>query len=146
VTGTAFGTNTGLAGIEVVDNVVYASGAKVSQNIDTWADTSIQIDITIGILDVESLWLYVTDSAGNVSDGYAVTVELTPVVTDVDGDEAIDADQLNVVITGEAFFPTQDTGKVELSDTAVYATGTNVTPTIDHGGNNAIQYEAHYGA
>lgn len=146
VTGTAFGTNTGSAKLELGDSATYASATKVTQTIDTWADTSIQFDLVIGALDVESLYLYVTDSGGTTSAAYAVTVGLTPTVTDVDTDEAIDSNQVNIVVTGDTFLNAQGTGKVELSDNSDYATGTKVTQSIDTWANGSIQFDAVIGS
>lgn len=146
-TGTSFGTDTGSADLELGDSATYGSATLVSQSIDTWADTSIQFDLTIGSLTDESLWLYVTDSSAVVSGAYAVTVGLTPSVSDVDTDEAIDSNQTNVVITGDTFLNSQGTGgKVELSDNATYATGTKVEQGIDTWANTSIQFDVDIGA
>jgi len=144
-TGTDFGTNTGLADIELGDNAIYGSANLVSQSIDSWADTSIQFDVTIGALDQENLWLYVTDSAGDTGNAFAVTVGLTPTVTAV-GDDSIFSLDTDVVSTGDTFLNAQGTGKFELSDNSTYAAGTKVTQTIDTWADGSIQFDVVIGS
>lgn len=140
VTGTDFGTQTGSYDLELGDSATYGSANLESQSIDSWADTSIQFDLTIGALDVESLWLYVTDSAAVVSNAWAVTVDLTPNITDV-GDEYFDYNEANVTITGSEFLNAQGTGKVELCNNATYASGAKVTQSIDTWATGSIQFD-----
>jgi len=146
VTGTSFGTNTGLADLELGDSATYGSATLVSQNIDTWADTSIQFDLTLGSLNQEQLWLYVTNSTGDVSAAYEVHVEMTPTITDA-GDELFETTELNIVMTGTNFLGTQSTGKVELVNNAVYASGTKAEQTsIDTWADGSIQFDLTIGS
>lgn len=145
VTGTDFFGTQSTGKLELGDNATYASATKVTQSIDTWGDTSIQFDLTIGALDVESLWLYAVNSFGGVSAAYAVTVGLTPTVTAV-GDDSLGPTETNVVLTGATFLNAIGTGKVEISDNATYATGTKVTQSIDSWANGSIQFDVVIGA
>lgn len=72
---------------------------------------------------------YVT--APNRVSGAACLIEAGGIqITDVDTDEDYDDAETGVVITGSVFEATQGTGKVEISDNAVYATGTKVAQTV----------------
>jgi hypothetical protein len=80
---------------------------------------------------------------GNASDEWgAVTMALRPIVgptiTSVDSDDDIDDKQTGVVIAGSRFEATQGTGKVEISDNAVYATGTKINQTVTAWGDTSI--------
>lgn len=146
ITGTDFGaTETGSAKVELVNNVVYASGTKVTQSVDTWSATSIQFDLVIGALTEIDLWLYVTDSVGTVSSGYPVQVYRTPTITNIE-DEIFNASELSIVLDGTYLQSPQGTGKLEISDNAVYATGTKVSQTINSWNSTQINFDLEIGS
>lgn len=145
VTGTDFIATQGTGDLELGDSATYGSATLVSQSIDTWSDTSIQFDLTIGTLDQEQLWLYVTNSDSNVSNAYEVHVEMTPTITDA-GDEVFETDETNITMTGTNFLATQSTGKLELVNNSVYASGTKVTQSIDTWADTSIQFDLAIGA
>lgn len=60
--------------IELVDNSVYASGTKVEQTTSSWDDGQIDFTFDVGGLTPGSLWLFVTNSGGEISAGFPVTV------------------------------------------------------------------------
>ena len=86
VTGTDFLSPQSTGKLELGDSATYGSATLVTQSIDSWANTSIQFDLTIGSLEVESLWLYVTNSAAARSSGYAVTVNITIAIAGITKD------------------------------------------------------------
>lgn len=140
VTGTNFGATQGSGKVELGDSATYGSATLVTQSIDTWSDTSIQFDLSIGSLSQESLWLYVTDDSSVTSNAWAVNVNMTPSITDA-GDEDFEATETNIVVTGTVFRPTQGTGKLELGDSATYGTATLVTQSIDSWSDTSIQFD-----
>lgn len=145
VTGTLFGAIQGSGDLELGDSATYGSATLVSQSIDSWSDTSIQFDLTIGTLDVESLWLYVTDDSAAVSVAYAVNVNLTPSITNAD-DEEFDLTETNITLTGDDFLNVQGTGKLEIGNNSVYASATKVTQSIDSWANTSVQFDLALGA
>lgn len=72
-------------------------------------------------------------------------VEVTPVITDAE-DELFDATETNVILTGTDFIATQGTGKLELGNSATYASATKVTQSIDTWGDTSIQFDVNVGA
>ena len=146
LTGTDLGTQTGPAKLELGDSATYGSATLSTQTIDSWANTSIQFDLTIGALDQESLWLYVTDSIGTVSAPYAVLVGLAPTISNVDGDNTITSIQFNVSLNGDTFLNAKGTGKIELSDNIVYATGTKVLQTTSTWTDSVVLFNVQIGS
>lgn len=143
ITGTNFGaTDTGSADVELGNADTYGgSGTLVSQPRDSWSDTSIQVDISQGGLSIGTVWMYVTDSTGVTSAGFPIQLgPFPPAITDME-DEQLDTGEQDNVITGTDFLASQGTGKVEISDNAVYATGTKVTQTIDSWADTSIQFD-----
>ncbi len=69
-----------------------------------------------------------------------------PAITDVETDEAFRDGDTAVTITGINFEATQGTGTVELSDNAVYATGTKVAQTVTSWADTSIDFTAVLGA
>jgi hypothetical protein len=90
---------------------------------------------------------WVQGGAGDdVAAVYLAVIERKPTVTDVETTEEFLDKQTAVTITGTNFFSTQDTGKVELSDNAVYASGTKVGQTVTSWSNTAIDFTAVLGS
>jgi hypothetical protein len=148
ITGVRFGaSDTGSADVEFGDAATYGGcGTLVSQSRDSWSDTSIQIDVTQGGLSIGPVWVYVTDSAGLISAGFPIQLgPFPPAITDME-DEQLDTAEQDNVLTGTDFLASQGTGKVEISDNAVYASGTKVTQTIDSWANTSIQFDFVQGA
>jgi len=83
----------------------------------------------LAVLDLGSLYTYV----------------YPPVITDVE-DELLGAAEADVLLDGLGFEATQGTGKLELSDNSVYATGTKVTQSIDSWSDDEIQFDVTIGA
>jgi len=145
VSGAGFEATQSTGKLELGDSAVYASATKVTQSIDTWSDTSIQFDLTIGSLTVEDLWLYVTNASSDVTDGYSVTVQMTPTITSA-GDDLFETNEVNIVMAGTNFLSPQSTGKVELGNNSVYASATKVTQSIDTWSDTSIQFDLTIGA
>lgn len=145
MTGTNFIATQGTGKLELVDNVVYGSGSKVTQSIDTWGDQSIQFDLTIGGLTDIDLWLFATNSIGHISVGYAVQVYRTPTITDIE-DEIFSASESNIVLDGTYMQDTQGSGKLEISNNVVYATGTKVEQTINTWADDDLNFDLEIGA
>ncbi|MEE8306587.1 MAG: hypothetical protein V3R81_04935 [Gammaproteobacteria bacterium] len=82
---------------------------------------------------------YTTDADASSTKGIVIRpAALAPAITDVDGDEDYDDAETSVVITGTRFEASQGTGKVEISDNAVYATGTKIEQTVTGWGDTSI--------
>lgn len=76
ITGTEFEATQGTGKVELVQYSTY-TGTKITQSIDSWSDTSIQIDITSGALADSTCFLFVTSDSAK--QGYiAVTVGVPP--------------------------------------------------------------------
>lgn len=71
ITGFGFGSSQGSGKVELCNTINY-TGTKVTQSIDSWADTSIQFDPVFTGLDEGSVWLYVTHNSGEISAAYAI--------------------------------------------------------------------------
>jgi hypothetical protein len=78
VDGENFEATQGTGVLELGDNPDYATATKVTQSIDSWSDTQIQFDISLGTLGEGTAWLFVTNNNGDTSVGYQVNVGLTP--------------------------------------------------------------------
>lgn len=63
ITGTEFEAVQGTGLVELVENDDY-TGTKITQSIDSWADTSIQFDVTAGALANTYCFLFVTNDTG----------------------------------------------------------------------------------
>lgn len=81
VTGTDFETPQGTGKIELGDSATYGSATLVAQTVTAWGDTSITMDVVLGALTPGSLWLYVTNNSGNVSNAWPVTVNASGTFT-----------------------------------------------------------------
>ena len=77
IAGVSFEAVKGTGKVELVENFDY-TGAIVNQtSIDSWADTSIQVDISAGALADTNCYLFVTNDTGSKG-GIAVQVGLPP--------------------------------------------------------------------
>lgn len=76
ITGTLFGALQGTGKVELVQNSDY-TGTKITQSVDSWSDTSIQIDISSGTLSDSNVYLYVTTDSGSMG-SIAVQVGIPP--------------------------------------------------------------------
>jgi len=63
VTGAEFEAVQGTGKVELGSDFDY-SGTKITQSVDSWSDTSIQIDITSGVLADTQAFLFVTSDSG----------------------------------------------------------------------------------
>ena len=148
ITGSNFGTQTGSAKVEISPNNTYAAGGLVLQTINSWAsDTSILFDVVRTGLSAGTNYVWVTDSAGaqNVT-AFPITLTAeTPSITNIDGDDALQVNQTNIVIVGDGFYPNQTdgpgTGFVELATTSAATGGTRVTQSIDTWADQSIQFD-----
>ncbi len=66
ITGTEFLATKGTGLVELVENFDY-TGTKITQSTDSWADTSIQFDVTAGVLADTHCFLFVTNDNGSKS-------------------------------------------------------------------------------
>lgn len=76
ITGSGFGaSDTGSADVELGDNATYASANLISLSRSGWSATSITgVVMDLGTQSPGGKWIFVTDSTGQVSAGYPVTV------------------------------------------------------------------------
>ena len=83
VTGADFEASQGTGKVEIGSTAVYASATKVEVEVNTWSDTSINIDLheittTNPLLDdlsAGTVYCYVTNDSGDVSAGKAFTLK-----------------------------------------------------------------------
>jgi hypothetical protein len=78
VSGTDFEATQGAGKVELCDNVVYASGSKQEQTVTSWGDTAIAFTANKGSLLPGTLYVFVTDQYGLLSNGQQVTVGAHP--------------------------------------------------------------------
>jgi hypothetical protein len=72
ITGTGFKTQNGTSRIDIGDSADYATATKVQQtSIDSWTDTSIQLDTNISAFADGTLYLWVTNRDGDRGDAFA---------------------------------------------------------------------------
>lgn len=77
VTGFGFGAVQGSGKVEMAADLGY-TGTIVPQNVVSWSDTSITIDTTNGALPEGTLYVFVTNGAGERSNGSKVSYGFTP--------------------------------------------------------------------
>lgn len=111
----------GTGKVELVQNSDY-SGTIVSQTIESWSDTSIQIDVSAGALADTNCFLYVTTDTDEVG-SLAVQVGLPPETYK----EAI----LAMLDGPDHYWTFQDTYVDEIGGATANAAGTGGTPTFD---------------
>jgi len=68
----------GTGKLELASSADYGTATKVTQIINSWSDTQIDFDVTLGALSEGSLYLFVTNDTGDRSSGYLVAVGLLP--------------------------------------------------------------------
>ena len=147
ITGTIFQSPQGTGKVEISPNNTYAAGGLVQQTIDSWADTSIQFDVVRTGLSTGTNYIWVTNDGGNQNDtAFPITLTAeTPSITNIDGDDALQVNQTNIVIAGDGFYPNQTdgpgTGFVELATTSAATGGTRVTQSIDTWADQSIQFD-----
>lgn len=79
LTGTDFLASQGTGKVEIANNSNYGSATiKVTQTIDSWANTSIQFDFVQGSLPNGTGWIFVTTDDDQLSNGYAVNMGPIP--------------------------------------------------------------------
>ena len=98
IDGSGFTTNTGDASIDIGDDPVWGScGTTTSQTINTWAGDEIDFDfVTTGFSNNDTAYLFVTDSYGATSAGFALSIG-NPIITSLEGTLIHDA---SLTITG----------------------------------------------
>lgn len=79
VGGTGFLSPQSTGKVELGDNSDYALATKVEQTVTSWATTSITVTIDKDSLNYGSVYLFVTNSDGNVSNGWPVTLVESPI-------------------------------------------------------------------
>ena len=148
ITGSNFGTLSGSAKVEISPNNTYVGGGLVLQTIDSWASvTSILFDVVRTGLSAGTNYVWVTDSAGaQNTTAFPITLTAeTPSITNIDGDDALQVNQINIVIAGDGFYPNQTdgpgTGFVELATTSAATGGTRVNQSIDTWADQSIQFD-----
>ncbi len=81
-----------------------------------------------------------------ISSSYLIREAFVPVLTDVETTEEFRDGATAITIAGHVFEAVQGTGKVEISDNAVYASGTKVAQTVTSWSDTAIDITAVLGA
>lgn len=78
ITGSNFGAIQGTGKVEFASSSDYATAIKVNQSIDTWSDTSIQIDANLAGLSEGTVYIFITDDLGVRSPAFGVNFGATP--------------------------------------------------------------------
>jgi len=79
VDGTYHQTPQGTGKLEFSNNVVYATGTKVSQTINSWSGTIINFDLELGAIGQTTMWMWITNDLGRRSTGQEVTITGLPI-------------------------------------------------------------------
>jgi hypothetical protein len=76
ITGTGFEASQAGGKVEISDNIVYATGTKVAQTVESWSDTSIDIEIVLGALAPGNtgLFVWVTNDSAEINSSYEIGV------------------------------------------------------------------------
>lgn len=74
IEGFGFNDVQGVGKLELVDNAVYASGTKVAQTVSAWDDAGVSGTYSLGGLTAGSLFLFATNSGGELSQAFPVTI------------------------------------------------------------------------
>lgn len=144
VTGTDFISPQGTGKVEIGDNATYASANLEELTVSAWGDTEITADIVQGALAAGSVWVFVTNDDGEVSNGFEITLaEIT--ISDVDPDSITDEDT-GITITGTAFESVQGTGKVELGDNSTYGSANLEEQNVESWTDTSIDFTASLGS
>lgn len=85
ITGTGFGSSQGSGVVKLSPTDDVDDASAVSQTVNSWGDTSIEIAVVRGALPVfTDLYLFVTEDGGSSNAaGYVVQLETTPIVLTV---------------------------------------------------------------
>lgn len=122
ITGVEFGATQGSGIVELVEFSSY-SGTKVTQvNIDSWADTSIQVDIIAGALSDAYAFLFVTNDLGG-QDFITVQVGFPP--------ETYKQAQLALSPTFEHYWTFQNTYVDEMGSAPANGGNSGGAPTFE---------------
>ena len=78
VGGTGFLSPQSTGKVELGDNSDYSQATKEEQTVTSWGTTSITFTVDKGSLNYGSLYVFVTNSDGNVSNGWSVTLVEAP--------------------------------------------------------------------
>jgi hypothetical protein len=76
IEGVGFNDTKGAGKLELCDNATYASATKVLQTTSSWDDDTISFTYNLGGLTPGSLWLFATNSDGQLSAAFPVTVSV----------------------------------------------------------------------
>ena len=137
ITGQVFEAAQGTGKVEISDNAVYATGTKVAQTVESWADTAIDFEAVLGALAPGPLWIWVTNDSAERNTAFVVTVHrkvafiLSATVNVPDGGEATTA--LLTAPAGKTSGANFDTGRRWDDE--------NGTDTLDHGDDDYTEYE-----
>jgi len=143
--GTYFGATKGTGKVEVSDSSTYG-GTLVAQTTSSWNDTAIVFDLDIGALSVGTLYVFVTNDFGKVSNSTAITVtEIIPSITQVE-DGVLSTIETDVQIDGVNFGVLQGTGKVELGNKSDYASAIKVEQTVNSWGDTIVNFNVIMGS
>jgi hypothetical protein len=95
------------------------------------------------LTDANTVELWAHRSGNTISTRIQIVDIADPPVIGIDdqGDEQLDVGDVNELIDGFGFGAAQGTGKVELADSADYATATKVVQTIDSWSDTQVQYD-----
>ena len=74
IAGSGFGAVQGAGVVELGDNADHALANLVEQTVTSWADDAIAFTAVRGVLALGPLFLFVTNNAAQLSDGFAVTL------------------------------------------------------------------------
>src|SRR3990167_10103845 len=144
VTGTLFEATQGTGKVEIADNSNYASAVDITeQSVDTWSNTSIQIDIVNTNLADGTNYVFVTNDSAERSDpGFAVNLYTSVVITGTNKTNDTFRLASSVTVSGTNFDSdaTQDADEgVFLSNDASGLTGME-EQTVTAWGNSSITF------
>ena len=77
IAGQSFGATQGTGKVELADSLTYSTATKVEQNVSSWADTSVDFTVNLGVLSVGSVYVFLTDNNGDRTAGFEVQVSLS---------------------------------------------------------------------
>jgi hypothetical protein len=128
IEGTTFGASFDLALVELGSTNDHDTATLVVQSEISRADDEILITIVRGGLSLGTVYLFVTDDTGRVSNGFAITLAAPPEITSVTPSSFEDG-KTGVVVAGQNFGASKGTGKIELIDGLDYDTASKELQT-----------------
>jgi hypothetical protein len=128
ISGTTFGVPLDDALVELGSTNDHDTATLVVQTETSRADDEILINIVRGSLSLGTVYLYVTDDTGRVSNAFAITLAAPPEITSVTPNSFEDG-QTGVVVAGLNFGASKGSGKIELIDGLVYDTASKELQT-----------------